>query len=195
MLVIYGDPISGNCLKVKWIAAHLRIPFAWHDVDVVAGGTRAAAMLALNPAGKVPFVVLPGGETLSESNAIICHLAEGSALIPADAIARAHMPQWLFSHQYSHEPYVAVCRFQMRYLGRSAADLDPKLVERGDAALALMEARLEHSAFFAGDAVSLADVALVAYTRVAHEGGFELAPYPAVRGWIGSVEQAIGIVD
>ncbi|MBV9843144.1 MAG: glutathione S-transferase family protein [Sphingomonadaceae bacterium] len=192
---IYGDRISGNCLKVKWVAEHLGIAFAWHDVNVVTGATRTPALLALNPAGKVPFVVLPGGETLSESNAIIHHLAEGSALIPVDPLARARMLQWMFWEQYSHEPYVAVCRFQLRYLGHSAADLDPRLVERGHAALALMEATLAQRRFFAGDAVSLADVALVAYTRVAHEGGFDLAGYPKVRGWIGRAEQAIGIRD
>jgi glutathione S-transferase len=195
MLQIHGDQISGNCLKVKWVAAHLGTPFAWHEVSVVAGETRTPEFLARNPVGKVPFVVLPGGETLSESNAIILHLAEGSTLIPGDPIARAKMLQWLFWEQYSHEPYIAVCRFQLAYLGRPADQLDPRLVERGIAALALMEATLAARPFFAGDAVSLADVALVAYTRVAHEGGFDIAPYPAVRGWIGRVEQSLGIED
>jgi glutathione S-transferase len=192
-LTIYGDSGSGNCLKVRWVAARLGLPFAWEEVDVPAGGTRTPAMLALNPAGRVPFVVLADGAVLSESNAIIVHLAEGSALIPADALARARMFQWLFWEQYSHEPFIAVSRYQLHYLGRDPADLDPKLKERGEDALRLMEDRLAHSSFLAGESLSLADVALVAYTRMAHEGGFDLASFPKIRDWIGRVEEGLGI--
>ena len=192
-LTIYGDSGSGNCLKVKWVATHLGVPFTWEEVDVPSGGTRTPALLALNPAGRVPFVVLPGGEVLSESNAIIVHLAEGSALIPQAALARARMLQWMFWEQYSHEPAIAVRRYQLHYLRRDPADLDPRLKERGEDALRLMEARLGRVAYLAGDALSLADVALVAYTRMAHEGGFDLAPYPRLRDWIGRVEDALGI--
>ena len=114
-MTIYGNSGSGNCLKVRWIAAHLGIPFTWMEVDVPAGGTRTPAMLALNPAGRVPFVILPDGEKLSESNAIMIHLAEGSALIPGEALPRARMLQWLFWEQYSHEPYIAVRRYHLHY--------------------------------------------------------------------------------
>lgn len=192
-LVIYGDPGSGNCLKVKWVAAHLGIPSVWRTIDVPGGGTREPAFLALNPAGRVPLVVFPDGETLSESNAIIIHLAEGSALIPEAARARARMLQWMFWEQYSHEPYIAVRRYQMHYLKRSPDDLDPRLAERGADALRLMQGALDRSAFLVGDRLTLADVALVAYTRMAHEGGFDLAPYPALRPWIARVETALGI--
>lgn len=192
-LTIFGDSGSGNCLKVRWVAAHLGLPFTWREVDVPAGGTRTPEMLALNPAGRVPFVVLPGGEVLSESNAIIAYLAEGSALIPQAALARARMLQWMFWEQYSHEPAIAVRRYQLHYLRRDPADLDPRLEERGNAALALMEATLAKAPFFAGDTLSLADVALVAYTRMAPEGGFDLTSFPGVRDWISRVEDGLGI--
>jgi glutathione S-transferase len=192
-MTIYGNSGSGNCLKVRWIAAHLGIPFTWMEVDVPAGGTRTPAMLALNPAGRVPFVILPDGEKLSESNAIMIHLAEGSALIPGEALPRARMLQWLFWEQYSHEPYIAVRRYHLHYFDRDPATLDPKLEERGKDALRLMEGRLGDSPYLAGDTLSLADVALIAYTRMAHEGGFDLAPFPRIRDWIGRVEDALGI--
>ena len=192
-LTIYGDPGSGNCLKVKWVAEHLGIPADWRTIDVPAGQTRTAEFLALSPAGRVPIVVLPGGAVLSESNAILVYLAEGSPLVPEAPLARARMLQWMFWEQYSHEPYIAVRRYQLHYLERSPDALDPKLAERGEDALRLMQATLERSAYMAGDALTLADVALVAYTRTAHEGGFDLAAYPAVRAWVARVEAGLGI--
>ena len=193
MLTIYGDGKSGNCLKVKWTAEKLAIPYRWHELDVLRSETRTPDFLALNPAGQVPLVILPDGRALAQSNAIIVHLAEGSALIPAAPYDRAKMFEWLFWEQYSHEPYVAVARFQMAYLGKPREELDPKLVERGKAALQRLEDALEDTAFLVGDQVSLADVSLVAYTRVAHEGGFDLAEVPRVVAWIGRVEAALGI--
>ena len=192
-LTLYGDPGSGNCLKVKWVADRLGIPSIWRTIDVPGGGTHDPAFLALNPAGRVPLVVFPDGETLSESNAIIVYLAEGSALVPEAARDRARMLQWMFWEQYSHEPYIAVRRYQLHYLKRAPDALDPKLAERGTDALRLMQATLERAAFMAGDALTLADVALVAYTRMAHEGGFDLAAYPAIRAWIPRVEAGLGI--
>ena len=193
MLTIYGDPISGNCLKVKWTAERLAIPYTWRDVDVTSGETRTAAFLAVNPAGQVPAVVLADGRKLAQSNAIILHLAEGSDLIPADAYERAKMLEWLFWEQYSHEPYVAVARFQVKYLGKPVADLEPRIVERGAAALARMDAALTGREFLVGVALTLADMALVAYTRMAADGGFTLADYPAVAAWVDRVEATVPI--
>jgi glutathione S-transferase len=193
MLTVYGDRKSGNCLKVAWVAAHLGIDLDWYEVDILKGETRTPGFLALNPDGRVPTLVLKDGRSLSESNAIIGFLARDSALIPADAFAQAKMRQWLFWEQYSHEPFIAVRRFQLLYLGRTEASLDPRLFERGHAALALMEGTLADRPFLVGDALSLADVALVAYTRLAHEGGFDLLPYPALRAWIARVEAALGM--
>ena len=192
-LRIYGDSISGNCLKVRWTADRLGLAYDWIETNVLTAETRTAEFLALNPAGQVPLVVLADGRPLAQSNAIIFHLAEGSALIPSDAFDRAKMLEWMFWEQYSHEPYIAVARFQMRYLGRPAESLEARLVERGAAALARLETQLKQSPFLVGGRVTLADVALVAYTRVAHEGGFDLSLYPAVEAWVGRVEADLGI--
>src|SRR5665213_1506842 len=190
---IYGDVYSGNCLKVKWVCDRLALPYSWIDVDPRKRETRNLPFLKLNSAGQVPTVEFDDGRTLAESNAIIRYLARGSDLIPADAFAAAKMDEWLFWEQYSHEPYIAVCRFQMVYLGKPASGLDPDKVKRGYAALARMEQQLVVTRFLAGDAVSLADVALLAYTRVAHEGGFQLDEYAALRRWIVATEKYLGL--
>jgi glutathione S-transferase len=192
-LRIYGDSRSGNCLKVKWTAEYLEIPYEWLEVDVMTGATRTPEFLMMNPAGQVPTVILSDGRPLAQSNAIILHLAEGSDLIPGDAYDRAKMLEWLFWEQYSHEPTIAVVRFQVAFLGKSRADIEPRLIERGEAALARMEEALDGSPFLVAEAPTLADVALVAYTRVAHEGGFDLENYPAVKAWVSRVEDALGI--
>jgi glutathione S-transferase len=190
---IYGDTNSGNCLKVKWVCDHLALPYDWVSVDTLKGETRTTEFLKLNGAGQVPTVVFESGGVLAQSNAIIRYLARGSDLIPKDDFAAAKMDEWLFWEQYSHEPYVAVCRFQMVYLGKPASDLDPDKIKRGYAALARMEHHLAATPFLVGEAVSLADVSLLAYTRLAHEGGFHLDGYAAVRRWIGKTERWLGL--
>ncbi len=155
--------------------------------------SRTPEFLAMNPAGQVPAVILDDGRALAQSNAIMLHLAEGSVLIPTDAFERAKMYEWLFWEQYSHEPYVAVARFQMAYMGKPASELDAKLVERGNGALSRLETQLQQTAYLVGERLTLADIALVAYTRVAHEGGFDLSLYPAVKAWVGRVEVALGL--
>jgi glutathione S-transferase len=190
---IYGDMISGNCLKVKWTADFLGLPYEWIAVDVLKGQSRAPEFLAVNPWGQIPAVVLDDGRALSQSNAIILHLAEGSPLIPADAYDRARVYEWLFWEQYSHEPYVAVARFQVAFLGKAVAEIEPRLIERGDLALKRLDEALADSPFLVGKTLTLADVALVAYTRWAEEGGFTLARYPNVKSWIPRVEAALKI--
>ncbi|WKA27671.1 glutathione S-transferase family protein [Bradyrhizobium roseum] len=190
---VYGDTSSGNCLKVKWVCDHLALPYSWIAVDTLKGETRTAEFLKRNGAGQVPTIELEDGRSLAQSNAIIRYLARGSHLIPQDAFAQAKMDEWLFWEQYSHEPYIAVCRFQMFYLKKPASDLDPEKVKRGYAALARMEHELAISPFLAGDAVTLADISLLAYTRLAHEGGFHLDGYAAVRRWIGETEKFLGL--
>jgi len=188
---IYGDTNSGNCLKVKWVCDKLALPYSWIAVDTMKRETRTAEFLKLNSAGQVPTVDFEDGRTLGQSNAIIRYLARCSDFIPEDAFAAARMDEWLFWEQYSHEPHIAVCRFQMLYLGRPASDLDPDKVKRGYAALARMEHQLAITPFLVGNALSLADFSLLAYTRVAHEGGFHLHDYAAVRRWIGEAERAL----
>ena len=190
---IYGDTNSGNCLKVKWVCDRLALPYDWIDVNTMKRETRTTPFLKLNPAGQVPTVEFDDGRTQAQSNAIIRYLARGSDLIPADAFAAAQMDAWLFWEQNSHEPYVAVARFQMVYLGKPASELDPNLVKRGYAALDHLERRLGEARFLLGDAFSLADVALLAYTRVAHEGNFDLVRYASLRRWIGEAEKQLGL--
>jgi glutathione S-transferase len=190
---IYGDSNSGNCLKVKWVCDALALPYDWIDVDTLKHETRTAQFLKLNSAGQVPTVAFDDGRTLAQSNAIIRYLARDSDLIPADAFAAAKMDEWLFWEQYSHEPNLAVCRFQMKYLGKPASDLDPDRVKRGYAALARMEHELAATRFLVGDSLTLADVSLLAYTRLAHEGGFHLDGYASLRRWIGEAERSLGL--
>jgi glutathione S-transferase len=190
---IHGDLNSGNCLKVKWICDHLALPYEWVDVDMAKGDTRTPAFLKLNPAGQVPVVAFDDGRALAQSNAIIRYLARDSALVPADPFLAAKMDEWLFWEQYSHEPYIAVCRFEMVYLGRSQGELDTEKVKRGYFALARMEHQLQRARFLTGEAFTLADVALLPYTRLAHEGGFHFDGYESVRRWIGDAERVLGL--
>lgn len=195
-LTLYGDSISGNCLKTKWTAEYLDIDHDWVEISVVEGGTRSDAFMTMNPSGQVPVLRLPDGRILPQSNAIILYLAEiggGSELIPADPFEKAKMMSWLFWEQYSHEPAVAVVRYKVRYDGLSPSDIDPVLIRKSYAALQHMEDRLHGRTFLVGDALSLADIALVAYTRLAPEGGFDLSAYPAIRSWIATVEKELGL--
>jgi glutathione S-transferase len=190
-LTIYGDSRSGNCLKVKWTARHLGVDFRWVEVDITRGDTRTEEFQRLNPSGQVPSVILPDGRSLSQSNAIITYLAEKSALVPEDAYLRAKMFQWMFWEQYSHEPYIAVRRWRKHYLLQAEEELDEKLLPRGRRALGVMELALLNSEFLTGATLTLADISLVAYTRVAHEGGFDLSEFPAVRAWVHRVEREL----
>ncbi len=194
-LHIHGYSRSGNCLKIKWTAQKLGLPFEWTEVDVMTGGSRTPAFLAMNPAGQVPTVVLEDGRVLAQSNAVILHLADGSNLIPKDPYERAKMFEWLFWEQYSHEPYIAVARFHRLMLGKGPDEVEARIMERGEAALERLELQLSETPFLVGDHLSLADVALVAYTRVADEGGFDLARYPAIQAWVTRVEAALRITD
>ncbi len=194
-LHIYGDNRSGNCLKVRWTAEHLGIPYDWSDVDVLSGSTRTEEFLKINPSGQVPAVVLPDGRTLSQSNAIIVYLAglSNSALLPTDLYERAKVNEWLFWEQYSHEPTIAVRRFQKAFLKKPDDEIDPQLLAKGRRALGQMELALQGRDYLVGDTVTVADIALVAYTRVAHEGGFDLAEFSNVRSWIARVERDLAI--
>jgi glutathione S-transferase len=185
---IMGDETSGNCLKVRYLADHLGLAYAWQPVSALGGETRQPDFLAINPMGQIPAVVFDDGRTLAQSNAILRYLAAGSTLLPDGAFAQAKVDEWLFWEQYSHEPYIAVCRFQMHYLGRAASEREPWRVERGEAALDLMDRHLASHSWFANDTFSIADIALLAYTRLAHEGGFSLTERDNVRGWISRSE-------
>jgi glutathione S-transferase len=195
MLRLYDFWESGNCYKVRLLLSQLGVPFERVPVDILAGGTRTPRFLAMNPNGRVPFVEWDDGRRLAESNAILCYLAEGTPLWPADAFGRAQALQWMFFEQYSHEPYVAVVRFWhfAGLLERNRAAL-PEKMERGYAALGVMERHLGSHAWFSGDRYGVADIALYAYTHVADEGGFALDRFGAVRAWLARVRAEPGHV-
>lgn len=189
MYKVFGSSHSGNSYKLRLLLSQLQIPHAWQEVDILQGATRTPEFLAMNPNGKVPLLQVEPGRYLPESNAILCYLAEGTPLWPADRWGRADALHWMFFEQYSHEPYIAVARFVMKFLPADhprRAEV-PNLHERGYKALGVMEQHLSAHPFFAGDAYSIADIALFAYTHVAGDGGFELGRYPAVAAWIGRV--------
>jgi glutathione S-transferase len=186
MFTVYGNHDSGNSYKVKLVLEQLNLPYRWVQVDSTCGETRTADFLAKNPNGKVPTLQLEDGAFLPESNAILCYLAERSALMPDDRLGRARVLQWMFFEQYSHEPYVAVARSVLRYLPPDSprrADL-PRLLERGNQALAVMEQHLSREPYFAAGRYTVADIALYAYTHCADAGGFDLQRFPAVRAWL-----------
>lgn len=195
MLTLYGDHRSGNCYKVELALAQLGLDHRFVGVDVLRGQTRTPEFLALNANGKIPLLQLDDGRCLAESNAILCYLADGTPLWPAERYARAQVLQWLFFEQYSHEPYIAVARFIVQYLKRPperASDLAAKMAP-GHRALAVMEQQLARQPWLVGD-YSIADIALYAYTHVAAEGDFDLAPYPAIRAWLDRVRAQPGHV-
>ena len=195
MLRIFGDPVSGNCLKAKWTCDLLGIPHEWVDQPFLAGETRQAEFLAINPMGQIPAVILEDGETLAQSNAIILYLNRkyGGGLLPRDPLAYGRVLQWMFWEQYTHEPAIAVRRALLAIRKLPEAELDPGLLVRGNAALALMQRALEGRDHLVGPGLTAADIALVAYTRVAHEGGFNLADYPDVERWVAITERELGL--
>jgi glutathione S-transferase len=190
---IFGDLGSGNCLKVKYTADHLGLPYTWEHVDIIKGETRTPESLTRFPLGRIPAVEFDDGRRLAESNAIIRYLARGSALLPDDAFVQAKIDELLFWEQYSHEPYVATTRYHMVYLKRSLDQREAWRVERGEAALDLMNRLLGGQEWLVGNSMTIADIALLPYTRLAHEGAFELASRPAVRAWIARCEGALGL--
>lgn len=193
---VLGDIASGNCYKVKLALAQLDIPHQWEHVNILEGATKSESFLRLNPNGKIPVLILDNDEVLSESNAIINYLAEGSSLLPSDRLTRARVLEWQFFEQYSHEPYIAVARFINKYLGMPEdrrAEFESKK-KGGLKALHVMEATLEKTPFLVGDHYSIADISLYAYTHVAAEGGFDLSEFPAVNAWLMRVRQQPGHV-
>jgi glutathione S-transferase len=196
VITLYGFSPSGNCQKVRLLLEQLGREYRWIEVDSANGGTRTPDFLAKNPNGKVPMLETDDGRVLVESNAMLFWLAEGSAFLPDDSWQRAQALSWMFFEQYSHEPYIAVARFICGWTALDSprrADL-PKLRERGHQALAVMEHHLLTARWFTGSEYGIADIALFAYTDVAGEGGFDLAPYPALRDWLARVRATPGFV-
>jgi glutathione S-transferase len=189
LYTVYGSSISGNCYKVRLILEQLDLPYRWYEVDILKGGSRTPGFLSMNLNGRVPVLEIGPKQYLPESNAILCYLARDTAFWPSERFASAQTLQWLFFEQYSHEPYVAVARFIRKFLAPDharQAEL-PRLLERGYQALDVMEKHLARQPFFVGNAYTIADIGLYAYTHVAGEGGFDLERYPALRTWMDRV--------
>ncbi|GAD62090.1 glutathione S-transferase family protein [Aquipseudomonas alcaligenes] len=186
MLKVYGDYRSGNCYKVKLMLHLLGREYQWLPIDILKGETQTAEFLAKNPNGKIPVLELEDGTFLWESNAILNFLADGSEFIPNEPRLRTQMLQWQFFEQYSHEPYVAVARFIQLYQGMPEARREEYEVchVRGHKAFRVMEQQLQRTPYLVGEQYTLADIALYAYTHVAHEGGFDLSGYPAINAWL-----------
>ena len=197
MLRVYGDLQSGNCYKVKLLLSQLGRPHEWVHVDILEKQTRTPEFLAKNPNGKIPLLEIEEGVCLPESDAILHYLAEGTPFLPSERLLHAQVLQWLFFEQYSHEPYVAVARYIIRYLGRPEK-YETRLQEKmapGYAALEVMEKHLGSRRFFVAEQYTIADIGLYAYTHVAHEGGFELSRFPAVKAWLERVRSEPGHIS
>jgi glutathione S-transferase len=183
-MLLYNATVSGNCYKVRPLFAKLGIDYERREMDVFDRSDRPEVLGGLNPALRVPTLVLDDGRTLAESNAILFHFSEGTEYVPVDTFERAQVLQWLFFEQYSHEPNIAVVRFwKMAGIHPPEAELEAKR-KAGEAALKALDHHLDERAFLVGERYSIADIALFAYTHVAPEGGFELEPYRSVRTWL-----------
>ena len=193
---IYGDVKSGNCYKLKLLCALLSIEHDWIAIDILQGETRSDHFLSLNPNGQIPVCVTDDTAILTQSNAILFYLAEGSRYWPDGRLAQTRVLEWQFFEQYSHEPSIAVARFIKLYQGmpENRRDEHQDKLKAGYRALAVMQARLQNRDFLATDGCSLADISLYAYTHVAHEGGFDLSAYPAIRSWIARIQGLQGYV-
>ncbi len=194
MLRLYDYLPSGNGYKVRLLLTQLGIPFERVDLDLDRGETRTAEFLAKNPNGRIPTLELESGDCLPESDAILFYLAEGTTYLSAERLERARTLQWMFFEQYSHEPYIAVCRHLLQHL-EMTPEREAMLRERrpkGYDALRVMEGHLGRHDYFVGERYSIADIALYAYTHVAGEGGFDLSGFPAIGDWLQRVQSQPG---
>jgi glutathione S-transferase len=195
---LYSMQNSGNCYKPRLLMHQLGIPFRVVETDTREGATRTAEFMALNPNARVPLLVFPDGRKLSESNAMLLYLAEGTKYLPTDRYERALVNQWLFFEQYDHEPQVAVARSWLHVFPERKARVTAEQIagwqDKGNKALGIMEKRLAGNDWLAGSAYSVADIALYAYTHVAEDGGFDLGRYPGISAWIKRVAAQPGYI-
>jgi glutathione S-transferase len=193
-MLLYDSRVSGNCYKVRLLLAHLGLEYERRELDVVDRSNRQEVLGDLNPGLRVPTLVLDDGRPLGESGAILNYLAEGTEYVPEDPYDRAKMLQWMFFEQYSHEPYVAVPRFWLT----KSIEVDPETLAGrqrvGYLAFDAMESHLSGHDYLAAERYTVADIALYAYTHVAHEGGFHMSAYPAIAAWVGRVAAQPGHV-
>jgi glutathione S-transferase len=199
MITLHETALSGNCYKVRLLCAVIGVPLRRVELDIdalKAGKTHTDEFLAMNPEGRVPVAELDDGRFLPESNAILAYLAERTPYLPEDRFDRAQVLRWLFWEQYSHEPYIAVVRAWRTYFGIPAGRESelPIREARGYAALDVLERTLARQQFLVAERYTIADIAIYAYTHVAHEGGFAMERYPAVAAWLARVAAQPGHV-
>lgn len=189
MLTLFDYLSSGNGFKVRLLLNQLELPYERIELDIDAGETRTTQYLEVNPNGKIPALRIGDGSVLTESDAILFYLADGTQFLPNDRFLRAQVLQWMFFEQYTHEPSIAVVRYITQHLTQDhpRRETIPELMDKGYAALGVMEQHLAGRDYFAGDSYSIADIALYAYTHVAQEGGFDLSTFPAIIMWLESV--------
>ena len=194
MIKIYGDIYSGNCYKLKLLCSLLSISHEWIAIDILKGETRSEAFLELNPNGQIPVCITDDGELLTESNAILYYLAQGSQFWPTDKLLQTRVLQWQYFEQYTHEPTIAIARFIKRYLGmpEDRKDEYETKLKAGYRAMSLMEKRLHEADFLVGEQCSIADISLFAYTHVAEEGGFDLSAFDSIQTWIARIQSLPG---
>jgi len=191
MYKVYGDIQSGNCYKIKLLMSLLKIEHEWLHIDILAGETHSEEFKRLNPNTRIPVLLLDDGAVLTESNAILNFLADGSVFLPSDSLLRAQVLQWQFFEQYSHEPFIATARYINKYLGmpeERRSEYEGKQAG-GHKALSVMEQKLNEADFLVGDTLTIADISLYAYTHVASEGGFDLSSYGAIEKWLQRIEK------
>jgi glutathione S-transferase len=196
-MLLYNSQVSGNCYKVRLLFAHLGLDYEREELSVTDRSNRPEVLGGLNPALRVPTLVLDDGRSLGESGAIIWHFGEGTRFVPDDPFERAQVLQWMFFEQYDHEPAIAVVRFWLRYSGRPREDFVDRLDERvaaGHRALDTLQRHLDGRVWLVGDGMTLADIALYGYTHVAAEAGFEMERYPAIGAWLDRVASEPGHV-
>jgi glutathione S-transferase len=195
-VLLYNSPVSGNCYKVRLLLAHLGVKYERRDLDVVDRSNRADVLGGLNPDLRVPTLVLDDGRPVAESGAILWYFGEETRFVPVDRYDRAKVLQWMFFEQYSHEPAIAVVRFLVAYSGEAEKHVETiaRRTADGYRAFDAMERHLAESTYLVGDELTLADIALYAYTHVAHEGGFDLQGCPAIRTWLDRVAAEPGHV-
>ena len=190
MFKLYEFATSGNCYKLRLAMSFLEVEFERIAIDITQGESRTDKFLSINPNGRVPVLETPEGSYLPESNAALWYLSADTALMPEDKFHQAKVLQWMFFEQYSHEPFIATSRYWIHILNQKARYKNELIEKRskGYAALDVMEQHLEKEHYFVGDKISAADIALYAYTHVAHEGGFELGKYGAINDWFTRIE-------
>jgi glutathione S-transferase len=187
-MLLFDSQVSGNCYKVRLLFAHLGIEYARREVDVVDRSGRLELLGEHNPGLRVPTLVLDDGRSLGESGAIIWYFADGTQYLPEDPFLRARVLQWMFFEQYSHEPYIAVVRFWVEVSSAPPPEAEIEARRKpGYVALDALERYLATAPFLVGDTYTIADIALHAYTHVAHEGGFDMSGYPAIGAWLDRV--------